>query len=105
MASWLGASPLLGGEMTVNIHRYRWKELLEISNQSKFKSNRFNAMEAMVPQKWCCMVEGGGGGRGGVAGVRGWGGWASLCPHHSNKRHKNFATCGATTSLVSSPSP
>ena len=67
MASWLGASPLLGGEMTVNIHRYRWKELLEISNQSMFKSNRFNAMEAMAPQKWCCMVEGGGGGRG-----RGW---------------------------------
>ena len=51
-------SPLLGGEMTVNIHRYRWKELLEISSESKFESNRFKAIEATGPQKWCCTVEG-----------------------------------------------
>ena len=58
MARWLAASPLLGGEMSVNIHRYRWKELLEISTESKFESNWFKPIEAMAPQKWCCTVEG-----------------------------------------------
>ena len=53
--------------MTVNIHRYRWKELLEISSESKFESNRFKAIEATAPQKWCCTVEG-------VEGVEGGGG-------------------------------
>ena len=58
VASWLATSPLLVGEMTVNIHRYRWKELLEISTESKFESNWFKPIEAMAPQKWCCTVEG-----------------------------------------------
>ena len=62
----MATSPLLGGEMTVNIHRYRWKELLEISSESKFESNRFKATEATAPQKWCCTVEGVEGGGGGL---------------------------------------
>ena len=67
----MATSPLLGGEMTVNIHRYRWKELLEISSESKFESNRLKAIEATAPQKWCCTVEGveGGGGGAGVGQV------------------------------------
>lgn len=69
MASWLAASPLLGGEMTVNIHRYRWKELLEINNESKFESNRFKAIKDMAPPKWSCTVEGVEGSGGGGAGV------------------------------------
>ena len=60
---------LVGGEMTVNIQRYRWKELLEIGNVSKFERNRFKAFEDMTPQKWYCTVEGVEGVEGGGVGV------------------------------------
>ena len=52
------------------------------------ESNRFKAIEDRAPQEWSCTVEG-------VEGV--WGVCAGV--------GQNFATCRATTSLVSSPSP
>ena len=69
MAMRLLRGALVGGEsaswceMSVNIHRYRWKELLEISNES---SDRRYGSTKMVLNSG-----GGGGGRGG--GMRGLG--------------------------------
>ena len=98
MASWLAASPLLGGdfvgdEMIVNLHQSDGKSSLRSVTYPSLKARGLRSSKIWLHKNG--VVRWSGGGRGGSG---------QVCALPSNKRRKNFATCRATTSLVSSPS-